>query len=135
MALETFVHRTDAELATSTVSGMDEVLSADGVAEMLWFGSSDPDLQHADGSPESSVVALTDGNRQWVVTLNETELSLGDTDAAVDATVHGSAPALLLTLSGRDIEGIGAKRFGVDLPVVDGNPAAYKRLLTRLGNF
>src|SRR5665213_3886377 len=40
MALETLVHRTDAELATSYVSGMDDELSADGVAEMLWFGSS-----------------------------------------------------------------------------------------------
>jgi len=135
MALETLVHRTDAEIATGSVSSMDNELSADGVAELLWFGSKDPDLQRSDGNADSSVVALTDGNHRWMVTLNESELLPGDTDVAVDATVLGSAPALLLTLSGRDIEGIGAKRFGVELPVVEGNPAAFERLLAHLGNF
>jgi uncharacterized protein (TIGR03083 family) len=135
MALETLVHRTDAEIATGSVSGMDNELSADGVAELLWFGSKDSDLHHSDGNSDSSVVALTDGSNRWMVTLYESELVAGDTDAAVDATVLGSAPALLLTLSGRDIEGIGPKRFGVELPVVEGNPDVFQRLLARLGGF
>jgi hypothetical protein len=135
MALETFVHRTDAEIATGVVSAMNDELSADGVAELLWFGSSDPDIRHDDGNRASSVVALIAGPHQWTVTLTESGLFPHDTDAAVDATVLGAAPALLLTLSGRDVEGIGAERFGVEVPVVHGDAVAFQRLLNRLGNF
>ena len=45
-----------------------------------------------------------------------------------DATVRGSAPALLLAISGRDLEGLGPSRFGVDPLVVEGDPAAFDRL-------
>jgi uncharacterized protein (TIGR03083 family) len=135
MALETFVHRTDAEIAVGVVSEMDDELSADGVAELLWFGSSDPDIHHADGIDDPTVVALSDGRHQWRVTLNQSALLLGDTGAALDATVHGSAAALLLVLSGRDIAAIGADRFGVEMPIIEGNPAAFERLLAHLGQF
>ena len=43
--------------------------------------------------------------------------------------------ALLLALSGRDLEGIGPARFAVTLPVVEGDVAAYRRLLDRMGSF
>src|SRR5579863_2534435 len=48
MALETLVHRTDAEIAVGQVSPMDDDLSADGVDELLWFGSH-PENEHDDG--------------------------------------------------------------------------------------
>ena len=133
MALETLVHRTDAELATGEVTAMDDGLSADGVNELLWFGSH-PENDHDDGIATQSVVVLTDGPRTWVATLTDGALSF-EADRDPDATVRGSAPALLLALSGRDLEAIGPARFGVEAPVVEGDASAYQRLLTRLGKF
>jgi uncharacterized protein (TIGR03083 family) len=135
MALETLVHRTDAEIAVGEVAPMDDELSADGVDELLWFVSGDPDVEHADGVEATTVLELTDGTRRWVVTLDAKELSTVPSSAARDATVRGSAPALLLALSGRDLEGIGPRRFGVEAPVVDGDRTAYERLTARLGGF
>ena len=61
MALETLVHRTDAEIAVGTVSSMDDALSADGIDELLWFAprTTSPsrerarrrDLVDVDGAP------------------------------------------------------------------------------------
>jgi uncharacterized protein (TIGR03083 family) len=133
MALETLVHRTDAEIAQGDVSAMDDELSADGVDELLWFGTH-PENDDDDGVEGTSAVMLTDGTRTWAVELTRTGMRhVGGRTA--DATVRGSAPALLLALSGRDLEGIGAPRFGVVAPLVDGDPAAYARLRARLGEF
>jgi uncharacterized protein (TIGR03083 family) len=133
MALETLVHRTDAEIAVGEVTAMDEDLSADGVDELLWFATH-PENDQSDGSAATSVIALTDGTRTWTASLRERGLS---TPAAgrPDATVRGTAPALLLALTGRDLEGIGPGRFGVVAPVVEGDRAVYERLLARLGTF
>jgi uncharacterized protein (TIGR03083 family) len=133
MALETLVHRTDAEIAVGEVSAMDDDLSADGVDELLWFGTH-PENTEPDGVAAPSVVALTDGTRAWVATLTDRGLT---TSAAgpPDATVRGTAPALLLALSGRDLEGLGAPRFGVSEPTVEGDRTAYERLARRLGTF
>lgn len=133
MALETLVHRTDAEIAVGDVAPMDDDLSADGVDELLWF-CTHPDNDHGDGVAATTVVALSDGTRRWTPTLTDGSFSATST-ARPDATVRGSAPALLLALSGRDLEGLGAPRFGVEVPTVDGDPAAYERLLARLGAF
>ena len=133
MALETMVHRTDAELATGVVTPMDDALSADGVNELLWFGSH-PENDHADGIEAESVVSLTDGPRTWTAVLTDGALTF-EADRPPDATVRGSAPALLLALSGRDLEALGPDRFGVVPPVVEGDAAAYQRLRTRLGDF
>ncbi|HLK46430.1 MAG TPA: maleylpyruvate isomerase family mycothiol-dependent enzyme, partial [Acidimicrobiales bacterium] len=139
MALETLVHRTDAELAVGTVSAMDDVLSADGVDELLWFCAEDDEpeqgSEHDEGISSTSTVLLTDGTREWLVTLSVEGASWVRGDGPADATVRGAAPALLLALSGRDLEGIGPSRFGVAAPVVEGDPAAYDRLRRRLGAF
>jgi hypothetical protein len=52
-----------------------------------------------------------------------------------DVTVRGTAPALLLALSGRDLEGIGPARFGVAMPTLEGDRVVFERLSTRLGSF
>jgi hypothetical protein len=101
----------------------------------LWFASCDLDIDHADGQLDSSVVTLSSPNHSWTVTLSQSGLLVGDIGGAVDATVYGSPPALLLALSGRDMQGIGAQRFGLEVPVVEGNAAAFQRLLARLGTF
>lgn len=135
MALETLVHRTDAELAVGDVTAMNEDLSADGVDELLWFGPEDTDNEPADRTGRPTVLELISANRRWVVTLGESGLATSETVASRDATVFGSAPAFLLALSGRDIEGIGADRFGVGSLVVEGDPLAFDRLRNVLGAF
>jgi len=134
MALETLVHRTDAEISVGVVGSMDDSLSADGVAELLWFVTH-PEEDHADGIPGISVVELTDGTRSWAVSLSDGAVGAPAPGAPADAVVRGSAPALLLALSGRDLEGLGAARFGVAPLGVEGDPAAFQRLLARLGGF
>lgn len=134
MALETIVHRTDAELAVGTVGPMDVALSADGVAEMLWFATH-PEHDHHDGIERPSVVELDDGRRRWVVEVADGTFSRAADGAACDATVRGGAPALLPALSGRDIAAVGPARLGVEPPLVAGDPAAYARLRARIGEF
>jgi len=134
MALETLVHRTDAELAVGHTPQMDPVLSADGVDELLWFAG-DPEDDHSDGIAATSVVELRDGERSWSISLSDGSTTVPAADGTADATVRGSAPALLLALSGRDLHGLGPARFGVQAPSVEGDPAAYERLLARLGGF
>jgi uncharacterized protein (TIGR03083 family) len=134
MALETLVHRTDAEVAVGDATAMDDELSADGVDELLWF-LTHPDQDHVDGIEPASVLELTDGTRSWFVTLSSGAASWSRSGADPDATVRGSAPGLLLALSGRDLSGIGPARFGIAPVSVDGDAAAYQRLLDRLGGF
>ncbi len=133
MALETLVHRTDAEIAVGSVGPMDEELSADGVDELLWFATH-PENDDDDGIDLTSTVALTDGTREWRATLHQRGLT-PTLEGRPDATVRGSAPALLLALTGRDLEGLGPARFGVTIPLVEGDLAAYERLLARFGAF
>jgi uncharacterized protein (TIGR03083 family) len=137
MALETLVHRTDAEIAVGDVTAMDDVLSADGIDELLWFFThpENDGEEQTDGIAATSTVALSDGSRSWFVSLADSTSSWSKKGASPDATVRGSAPALLLALSGRDLEGIGAARFGVPAPAVEGDGAAYRRLLDRMGSF
>jgi uncharacterized protein (TIGR03083 family) len=134
MALETLVHRTDAEVATGVATPMDDELSEDGIDELLWFVTH-PEQDQADGIETTSVVVLDDAGRTWRVALGDGSVSFPDEDAAPDVTVAGSAGALLLALSGRDLEGIGAARFGIEPLTVQGDPAAFARLLGRLGGF
>ena len=135
MSLETLVHRTDVELAVGDATEMDEDLSADGVDELLWFGSDDPEIVPIDGNDQTTVIELINGKRRWVITLDESGLSTSETSASRDATVYGAAPAFLLALSGRDIEGIGAHRFGLKPLVVEGDQFALDRLRGFLGAF
>jgi uncharacterized protein (TIGR03083 family) len=140
MALETIVHRTDAEIAVGQVSPMDGALSADGVDELLWFNSGPTERTPGDGASDdddtdaTSVVELTDGTRTWRVALTPSSVEVGSSEVP-DVTVHGSAPALLLALSGRDLAGIGEGRFGVTPLAIEGDAAAYQRLCNRFGGF
>jgi uncharacterized protein (TIGR03083 family) len=134
MAIETLVHRADAQVAIGSATTMDDELSADGVSELLWFGSH-PEQPNGDGIASRSVISLTDGTRRWAVTLTDGGYGLPSADAPADVTVSGSAPALLLRVSGRDLDGIGWARFGVEPLLVEGDASAFARLLARLGAF
>jgi uncharacterized protein (TIGR03083 family) len=91
MALETLVHRVDAEAAAGVRTALDPALAADGVAEVV-------DVLHparltasAAAPPAAELVLATeDGSRRWVVG-----------GPAPAATVTGPADALLLLVWGR----------------------------------
>lgn len=133
MALETLVHRTDAEVAVGTATAMDDALSADGVNELLWFGLH-PKQDHHDSDASTSVLRLTDGARAWNVALGD---GVYDPTSTLEptTTVRGSAPALLLALSGRDLDGIGLERFGVGPVSIEGEAAGWERWSRRFGTF
>jgi uncharacterized protein (TIGR03083 family) len=134
MAIETLVHRTDAEVAVGSATAMDDALSADGVGELLWFGTH-PEQPNGDGITAQSVVAIEDGSRRWVVTLTDGAYRFPSADSPADVTVRGAAPALLLRVSGRDLDRIGWDRFGLQPVEIEGDAAAFARLLARLGAF
>lgn len=90
-ALETLVHRVDAEQAATRPSPVDDDLAADGIAEVVDLLHPARLAQGAVDPPEVGLV-LTDpgGARRWVVQ-----------GPGPEATVTGPAPALLLLLWGR----------------------------------
>ena len=125
MALETLVHRTDAELAVGRpISTMDDDLSADGVAELLWF-CSDPRNDRRDSLGEPTSVALVAGERRFVATVSESTFDWHESDEPTDAEVRAAAGEVLLALSGRDVPGLSVTPDG----------AAWRRLLDRAGVF
>ncbi|MBO0828186.1 MAG: maleylpyruvate isomerase family mycothiol-dependent enzyme [Streptosporangiales bacterium] len=101
MALETAVHRVDAELAAGTPSPVADDLAVDGVDEILdvflsrdWSGDPQP------GSA-ASVELLTGGGAWEVALLPDSVVCSPPTGRDVEATVEGAPSELLLWLWGR----------------------------------
>jgi hypothetical protein len=125
MALETLVHRVDAELAVDmSITPMDESLSADGVAELLWF-CTDLDQPIGDALGPNTSVALVAGGRRFVATVSGDSYAWEESPAHADAEVSGSAGDVLLALSGRDVKSL----------TISGDASAWQRLLNRAGCF
>jgi uncharacterized protein (TIGR03083 family) len=125
MALETLVHRVDAELAVDmSITPMDESLSADGVAELLWF-CTDLDQPIGDALGPNTSVALVVGGRRFVATVSGDSYAWEESPAHADAEVSGSAGDVLLALSGRDVKSL----------TISGDASAWQRLLNRAGCF
>jgi len=100
MALETAVHRWDAESAHANASGFDVDVAVDGVDELLTvMGPSQPE----EASPTGvAVVRATDADAAWAVRLAPSSFEvLTDIPAESDATLEGTSSALLLALWGR----------------------------------
>lgn len=100
MALETAVHRWDAESAHGVQRGFDTALAADGVDEVLTV------MGPAEASPAlptgTVVVRATDTGRAWSVRMAPGRFEvLDELPAEPDAEVEGSAPDLLLAVWGR----------------------------------
>jgi uncharacterized protein (TIGR03083 family) len=120
MALETVVHRVDAELAaTGRASPIDPALAVDGVDEFLRFFA----RERAKGAEEvggSVHLHATDANGEWLVTEAGGDLQVSRGHAKGDAA-GGTASDLLLLLWRR---GRGAVE-------VHGDQAVLDRLLAR----
>ncbi|NMN95941.1 maleylpyruvate isomerase family mycothiol-dependent enzyme [Antrihabitans stalactiti] len=123
MALETAVHRVDAELANSQRTAIDADLAADGVDELLGFVTYDfgdtPELAEGAGR----TVQLDRGKRRWAVTLRTDGVDRAADDSPADAGFAGEPSNLLLYLWNRDRSGVRSW----------GDPAALAAFLTRLG--
>ncbi|MGW4465494.1 maleylpyruvate isomerase family mycothiol-dependent enzyme [Micromonospora sp. NBC_01796] len=108
MALETTVHRWDAQLAIASAEPIEAKLAADGVSEVLdtWL----PAGRRRSPEPRYGVVQLVavDAGQDWYLRLRGTGVALLDTDTILDSDDHharahvtGNASDLLLALWGR----------------------------------
>ncbi|MDT7573181.1 MAG: hypothetical protein QOE05_3355, partial [Actinomycetota bacterium] len=101
MALETAVHRWDAESAHQDANGFDLEIALDGIDEMVTvMGPSEPDPDQPAGT---AVVRATDAEREWAIRMGPGLFEVLDASpAAPDAVLEGTATALLLALWGRE---------------------------------
>jgi uncharacterized protein (TIGR03083 family) len=108
MALETAVHRWDAQMAVAAGEPIEAKLAADGISEVLdtWL----PAGRRASEESWYGVVQLvaTDAGQEWYLRLRGTGVALLDTDTILDTNDHharahlsGTASDLLLALWGR----------------------------------
>lgn len=137
MALETLVHRVDAELAARGSAGdMDAELCADGIDELLWFAhtwqSEEPRHPELDGPRR--LIGVEVPGRTWRVALGAGGY-VYDAQGEPTSWLRGSAPALLLVLSGRDLDALGWERFGLEPIERAGDAAQSAALLEYLGGF
>lgn len=108
MALETAIHRWDAESATGVAGSFDPAVALDGVDEVLAVhlpaDRLEPD-EHGGSLAEGVVrVEAVDADRSWLVRLGAdgaTDVGPGDGETA-DTVVAGDAGALFLALWGRE---------------------------------
>jgi len=100
MALETAVHRWDAESAHHDATGFDLDVAVDGIDEMLTvMGPAEP---AADSPSGVVVVRPTDTDAAWAVRLEPAQFEvLSAVPADPDAVLAGTSAALLLGLWGR----------------------------------
>ncbi len=104
MALETAVHRTDAERAVGERTPVDAALADDGIDELLWFATA-PWSTSGDRSKWSGqTITVATGAAQWRITLGSDGLGVGTETTPSQASVGGSADALLQWAAGRSGE-------------------------------
>lgn len=103
MALETVVHRVDAELAHNVVTPVDRELALDGIDEILTVMLGGPWWEEGDTKhPVDATIRITAEGRSWTVRLDATSATVtAGSDGEVDAEVFGDPDDLFLWLWGR----------------------------------
>ncbi len=104
MALETAVHRVDAELAHDVVTPVDAVLALDGIDEVLRMRLAGPwwDGDYLTAEPIDDRVRVSSGGRSWTATLAARSVRVNEADAGdVAVEVAGSPDDVYLWLWGR----------------------------------
>jgi uncharacterized protein (TIGR03083 family) len=103
MALETTVHRVDAELAHAVATPIDRDLALDGIDEVLTLMLGGPWWAEGDtSSPVDATVRVTADGNSWTTKADATSATVTrDTDAEVAAEIFGDPTNVLLWLWGR----------------------------------
>lgn len=103
MALETAVHRVDAELAHNVLTPVDEELALDGIDEVLTLMLGGPWWEEGDTEhPVDATIRITSEGRSWTIRLDATSATIAPgAEGDVDAEVFGDAPDIFLWLWGR----------------------------------
>lgn len=103
MALETAVHRVDAELAHDVVTAVDRELALDGIDEILTLMLGGPWWEEGDTKhPVDATIRITSAGRSWTIKLDSTSATVTPgADGDVDAEVFGDPDDLYLWLWGR----------------------------------
>jgi uncharacterized protein (TIGR03083 family) len=103
MAIESAVHRWDAESAHKDAHGIDIELAVDGIDEMVTVIG--PAHTKPDFPTGTVVVRPTDDDAVWAAHIAPNEFTvLDDAPSSPDAVVEGTATSLLLALWGRDAD-------------------------------
>jgi uncharacterized protein (TIGR03083 family) len=103
MALETAVHRVDAELAHDVVTPVDQALALDGIDEILTLMLGGPWWEEGDTKhPVDATIRITSAGRSWTSRLDATSATVTpDAEGDVDAEVFGEPEDIFLWLWGR----------------------------------
>ncbi len=100
-AVETAVHRYDAQLAVNATTPVDPMLAVDGIDELFWMV---PYWQWADrvrGNGETLHFHCTDTEGEWLVRLRPDGVDVTHEHAKGDVAARGTSSNLLLYLYGR----------------------------------
>jgi uncharacterized protein (TIGR03083 family) len=100
-AVETAVHRFDAQLAAAAPAPVDRDLAIDGIDEMFWLLPFWPWADRVKGGGETLHFHCTDGDGEWLVRLDPDGATVTREHAKGDMAARGTASDLLLFLYGR----------------------------------
>jgi uncharacterized protein (TIGR03083 family) len=103
MALETAVHRWDAESAYNEATGFDLPVAVDGIDEMVTVMA--PTGSAENTATGTAVIRATDDHAAWALRFAPGAIEvLPDVPDEADAVLEGTASALLLALWGRNAD-------------------------------
>ena len=105
MALETAVHRTDAELASGQRTDVSPELARDGIDELLWFATA-PWQQGSKQGWSHQRVVVDAGDLAWTAVLDPEGMVTSVGDDGSSTRVSGSPDSLLQWSAGRRVEDV-----------------------------
>ena len=100
-AVETAVHRYDAQLTAGAPQPVEHELAVDGIDGLFWLIPFWPWADRVRGDGETLHLHCTDGEGEWLVRLRTDGVDVTREHAKGDVAARGSASDLLLFLYGR----------------------------------
>jgi uncharacterized protein (TIGR03083 family) len=103
LAMETTIHRWDAEEAHGIASPIDDELARDGIDEMLMMFRDDPAYEENKERRQGQTIQLREdpGPGRWLVSFHRSGITSTSDEGPADATVLGTASDLWLFIMGR----------------------------------
>jgi uncharacterized protein (TIGR03083 family) len=103
LAMETTVHRWDAEDAHGIARPIDEALARDGIDEMLMMFREDPGYENNKDRRHGQKILLREdpGPGSWLVSFDNSGMTTSPDEGPADVTVAGKASDLWLFIMGR----------------------------------